>query len=192
MAKVRRQKAGVEFDFRVDPPLKEFNFRVSRFTKGISDWSGMFQAASELFKRQMGEQFETEGRAGGKAWAKNEPAYAAWKAEHGFGRKVGVLTGKLRASMTGGGGYSEHITKTRADFGMSTSSEAAPYGEFFDYVRKVIRLQARHGRQYQKVVHTWLVAEERAAFGSGGSGVASSVRAGGVTGSVQNIDLRGT
>ena len=91
-----------------------------------------------------------------------------------------MLTGALLSSMTGGGGYSEHITKTSGDFGMSGSSKAAPYGQYFDYVRKVIRLTPKHGRDYQKVAHTWLVAEERAAFGNGGSGVAGSVRMGGV------------
>jgi hypothetical protein len=182
MAEVKRQNSGVTFDLRTVPPMKEFQFRVSRFTKGISDWSGFFKAASELFKRQMGEQFETEGAAGGKPWAKNEPSYALWKATQSAKRshKVGVLTGALRSSMTGGGGYSEHITKTRGDFGMSPSSKAAPYGEYFDYVRKVISLTPKHGRDYQKVAHTWLVAEERNAMGQGGSGLPGSIQLGGV------------
>lgn len=182
MAEVRRTDRGVTFDLRIDPPLKEFNFRISRFTDGISDWSGVLRSFGELFKRQMGEQFETEGKAGGRPWAKNEPAYALWKATKSArrSRKVGVLTGALRSSMTGGGGYSEHITKMRGDFGMSASSEAAPYGAHFDYVRKVIRLQAKHGRAYQKIAHVWLVAEERAAFGSGGSALPGSIALGGV------------
>lgn len=195
MAEVLRTDRGIEFDLRMEPPLKEFNFRVSRFTDGISDWSGVLKAFGELFRRQMGEQFETEGKSGGQPWAKNEPAYALWKAtkSRNRSRKVGVLTGALRASMTGGGGYSERVTKTRGEFGMSTSSQAAPYAPYFDYVRKVIRLTARHGRAYQKVAHTWLVAEERAAFGSGGSGVAGAVRlGGGGVGSSQHVDLRGT
>jgi hypothetical protein len=82
--------------------------------------------------------------------------------------------------MTGGGGYSERITKTKGDFGMSSSSKAAPYGPYFDYVRKVIRLQAKQGRDYQKVAHTWLVAEERNAMGQGGSGLPGSIMRGGV------------
>jgi len=116
--------------------------------------------------------------------------WAAWKAAHNFGRKIGVYKGDLRSSMTGGGGYSEHITKTKGDYGMSSSSKAAPYGAHFAAKRPVVRLQAKHGREYQKVTHTWLVAEERGAFGSGGAGVAEAVRLGGVTGSVQSIDLR--
>lgn len=192
MAEVKRTHAGVEFDLRIDPPMKAFNFKVSRFTKGISDWGGAFKAFSALFQRQMGEQFETEGKAGGKPWAANEQNYALWKAtkSRNRSRKVGVLTGALRSSMTGGGGYTEKIGKTRGEFGMSDTSEAAPYGPYFDYVRKVIRLTAKHGRQYQKVTHTWLVAEERAAFGSGGSSVPGLVRSGGVI--AKDVDLRGT
>lgn len=192
MAEVTKGSAGVTFDLRTVPPLKEFQFRVSRFTKGISDWSGVLRAYGELFRRQMGEQFETEGRAGGKAWARNEPAYALWKATRSANRsrKVGVLTGALRSSMTGGGGYSEHVTRTRGDYGMSESSKAAPYGEYFDYVRKVIRMTPKWGREYQKVTHAWLVAEERGSMGIGGAALPASVRLGGVT--RKDVDLRGT
>ena len=103
MADVTRNNSGVTFDLRTIPPLKEFQFRVSRFTKGITDWSPALRAFGELFKTQMALQFETEGAAGGKPWAKNEPGYAALKAAQGYGHKVGVRTGRLRSSMTGAG-----------------------------------------------------------------------------------------
>ncbi len=48
-------------------------------------------------------------------------------------------------------------------------------------------MTARWGRQYQKVTHTWLVAEA-----SGSLGLAGVVRAGGGYGSTQHVDLRGT
>jgi hypothetical protein len=191
MATVTRQSAGVTFDLRTDPPLKEFQFRVSRFTKGIEDWGGALRAYGELFKRQMGEQFETQGSASGSRWAANEPAYAAWKALHFIhSHKVGVLTGALRSSMTGGGGYSEKITKTEGSYGMSDNSPALPYGAIFSAKRPVIRMTAKWGTQYQRVTHLWLVAEERASMGIGGSGVASAVRLGGTPGNLQNVDLR--
>jgi len=193
MATVTRQNAGVTFDLRTEPPLKEFQFRVSRFTKGIEDWGGALRAYGELFKRQMGEQFETEGRASGATWARNEPVYAAWKALHFIhSHKVGVLTGALRSSMTGGGGYSEKITKTSGSYGMSESSPAKPYGGFFSEKRPVIRMPAKWGTQYQKLTHAWLVAEERNAMGIGGSGLAGVVRSGGGFGNMQHVDLRGT
>lgn len=173
------------FDFRSVPPLKEFQFRVNRFADGISDFRTMFSALGELFKREMGEQFETEGSASGSGWKELTLPYATWKQAHYPGRKIGVLTGALRTSMTGGGGYSEQITKTEASWGMSASSLAKPYGKYFAKIRPVIRMTSKWGRDWQKVTHTWLVAEERSAFGSGGSGVAGSVRAGG--GGVGNV-----
>ena len=179
MADVQRRNSGVTFDLRTDPPMKEFQFRVSRFTKGISDWSPVLRAFGDLFKGQMALQFETEGQASGKQWARNEPSYALWKATKFGGRKVGVLTGALRSAMTGGGGYSEHITTTTGDYGMSDSSKAAPYGQYFDYVRPVVRMTAKWGTEYQKATHAWLVAEERGSMGIGGAGIGEGIRLGG-------------
>lgn len=191
MATVSRQNAGVTFDLRTDPPLKEFQFKVSRFSKGIEDWGGALRAYGELFKRQMGEQFETEGRASGATWARNEKTYAAWKAQHFIhSHKVGVLTGALRSSMTGGGGYSETITKTSGSYGMSESGPAKPYGAIFAEKRPVIRMPAKWGTQYQKIMHAWLVAEERGSMGIGGSGLAGVVRGGGGFGNLQNVNLK--
>ncbi len=191
MATVSRQSAGVTFDLRTEPPLKEFQFKMSRFSEGISDWGGALRAYGELFKRQMGEQFETEGRASGSTWARNERAYAAWKALHFIhSHKVGVLTGALRSSMTGGGGYSETITKTEGSYGMSDSSPAKPYGAIFSEKRPVLRMPAKWGTQYQKLTHAWLVAEERSSMGIGGSGLAGVVRSGGGFGNLQNVNLK--
>ena len=183
MAGVSRSNSGVTFDLRTDPPMKEFQFRVNRFAKGIEDWSPVLRAFGELFKRQMVEQFETTGAASGSEWAQLSPAYAVWKQAHYSGHKIGVLTGAMRSSMTGGGGYSEHFTRTVGDYGMSTSSLAAGYGKYFAGKRPVIRMTPRWGTQYQKVTHQWLVAEERNSMGIGGSGVAGAVRLGGVVGS---------
>jgi hypothetical protein len=170
--------AGVTFDIRMDPPLKEFQFRVSRFTKGISDWSSCLRAFGELFKRQMGEQFETEGAISGGRWQVLKDTYKAWKEVHYPGNKIGVLTGALRSAMTGGGGYSEHITMTTGDYGMSDTSSAAPYGGYFTEKRPVIRMTARQGTSYQKVAHQWLIAEARGLTGAG-AGIAGDVRMGG-------------
>lgn len=189
MAEVTRKRRPVEFDLRFDPPLKEFNFRVEHFTSRISDWSGVMRAFSMLFQRHMAQAFETEGADTGPKWATVKREWAEYKARHNFGRKIGVYRGWLRSSMTGGGGYSEQITATSGSFGMSASSRAAPYGSFFAEKRPVVRLKAKHGREYQKVAHTWLVGEERGTMGFGGSGVAEAVRLGGVTGSVQTYEM---
>ena len=187
-----RINAGVTFDLRTIPPLKEFQFRVSRFTKGIEDWSPALRGYGELFKRQMGEQFATAGAISGRSWATTEKAYTDWKWAKFHTRMVGVRTRALLSSMTGGGGYSEIITKTAGSYGMSTSSEAAPYGQFFSETRPVIRMTPLWGRQYQRVTHQWLVAEMRSSMGIGGAGLAGVVKAGGGFGNLKNVDLRGT
>ena len=184
MAGATPGKGGIDFDFRIDPPIKELHFRIRRFTEGVSDMRGLFSALAELFKREMGEQFETEGGVSGGRWAPLTEPYKKWKQANYPGRKIGVLTGALRSSMTGGGGYSERIGKRQATFGMSSSSQARSYAPFFDERRKVIRLTPQQGRDWQKVTHAWLVAEQRGAFGSGGSALAGVVRGGGVTGAL--------
>jgi len=176
MANVTRQNAGVTFDLRTEPPLKEFQYRIDRFTEGISDWSTFFQGLGVWFKARMGETFGSEGSASGGKWADLTPAYAAWKQEHYPGRPIGVLTGALRASMTGGSGYSETITKTIASFGMSDSSKAKPYGAHFSERRPVLRMPAKWGRETQKLTHEWLIAEARGSMHIGGSGFAGVVR----------------
>lgn len=193
MATVSRQSAGVTFDLRTDPPLKEFQFQIDRFEKGISDWSPALRVCGELFKRQMGEQFATAGAASGKPWKANQKVYSDWKFARYGTRMVGVRTRALMSSMTGGGGYSEHITKTAGDFGMSSSSKALPYGAEFSKIRTVIRVTPRWGTQHQEAMHAWLVHEERYAMGSGSGSVAESVRLGGIRfRAPENVDLRGT
>jgi len=190
MAEVARNTGGVTFDFRTEPPMKEFQFRVSRFTEGISDWTTALSACGQLFQRHMGMQFETEGEASGEGWDELSPAYKEWKDANFPGEPIGVLYGYLRSSMTGGGGYSENIGKTSADYGMSPTSLAIEYGADFAEDRPVIRMTPEWGREYQKVMHQWLIAEERNTM-SGGAGVGEAVRLGGIAGNVKNVDWAG-
>jgi len=159
MAEVTRGAKGMQFDVGVFPSLKEYHFQLERFTKGIEDWSPVLRRFGDRFKRQMVEQFETEGAISGERWEKLSVAYELWKQQHAPGRKIGVLTGALRSSMTGGGGYSEHVGRTTGDWGMSESSLAAPYGRFFSARRPVIRLAERWGKQYQEEAKAWLWEE---------------------------------
>ena len=177
MANVTRSKTGVTFDLRTDPPLKEFQYRVNRFTEGVSDFSHFFEGLGVWFKARMGDVFGSEGAASGARWADLTPAYAAWKQEHYPGRPIGVLTGALRSSMTGGSGYSQMIAKTTASFGMSNFSTAKSYGVHFAERRPVLRMPAKWGRETQKLAHEWLIAEARGSMHIGGAGFAGVVRA---------------
>jgi hypothetical protein len=187
MAEIRSHGGATDFDLRTIPPMKEFQFRIFEFNKGISDWSDAFTACGKLFQRQMALQFETEGAISGAKWRKNEEAYAEWKKSHGYGSKVGVRTGDLRRSMTGGGAgyYHEDIAATKASFGMSKTSPAREYGPKFsegdtpDRARPVIRMTKEWGHEYQKVIHLWLQAEMGGMI-TGGSAVGGLVQRGGV------------
>ena len=177
MAEVSRKAGGVEFDLRTIPPLKEFQFRVSRFTKGVGDFTTYFEGLGVWFKARMGDVFGSEGKASGSRWPDLTEAYAKWKQEHYPGRPIGVLTGALRASMTGGEGYSQTVHKMGASFGMSDSSRAVPYGAHFSGRRPVIRMKPEWGRQTQKMAHEWLVGLERESMGMGGAGFSGVVAA---------------
>lgn len=164
--------------FNFDPPLKQFNFQIKRFTAGISDWTPPLHAAGELFKRQMVVQFETEGKASGDDWPPPQnPEYLKLKERLGA-HKTGVLTGALRGAMIGGEGYSEEIVGTSASFGMSSAAKAAKYGAYFAGgtekmpPRRIIHMTPELGTEYQKVIHGWLVEE---AHHNGWTGNLSSV-----------------
>jgi hypothetical protein len=162
------KQPGVQFNFAVDPPLKEFNFAVNRFAMGISDYTSLFGALSLTFQMEMREQFASEGGASGERWAQLSPAYKAWKEEKYPGQPIGVLSGALRESMTGGTGYSETITPMVAEFGEDPGADAAEYGPYFAARRPVMRMTTGWGRAWQKVTHEWVVSEARDAFGLGG------------------------
>jgi len=184
MAGIRTVGGVTEFDLRTIPPLKDFQFRIDEFNKGITDWTVPLTACGELFRRQMMEVFTSEGGASGEQWEDLSEPYATWKEENYPGMPIGVLTGALMESMTGGEGWSQNIEKTRADYGMSPDSDAADYGAAFAEVRPVIRMRPEWGESYRRVVQTWLVANERGSMGIGGAGVPGMVRRGGIA----NID----
>jgi hypothetical protein len=189
MAGVTRRGDVIRFDLRTEPPLRDFQFDIDRFTEGITDWTVPLTACGELFKRQMMEVFASEGQASGEQWKalSDNPkgaGYATWKEENYPGMPIGVLTGALMESMTGGEGWSMNVDKTRADYGMDPGAEAADYGEYFAEERPVVRLPQEWAEGYRRVIQTWLIANERSSMGFGGAAVPGMVRAGGIA----NID----
>jgi phage gpG-like protein len=159
MPSVSQSKGTPQFDFRTEPPLKEFQFELSRFSKGISDWSPMFKRIGGVFRAQEKDQFRSEGALGGGRWKALSPEYKAWKERKYPGRKIGVLTGALQKSMTGGSGYSEHVTATTASFGLDDGSKAAPYAKYFAAERPVLVGTALRGRQMSNTVAVWVREE---------------------------------
>lgn len=165
---------GVVFGFGFEPPLKQFNFEINRFADGITDFSTLFGVFSEMFQAEMRSVFETEGSASGPHWVPLTPAYEKRKEWAHPGMPIGVASGALREGMTGGGGYSEHITHDMAEFGLSTGAEAAKYGKYFAKRRPVVRMKEAWGREWQKAAHEWLVSEARSTFSGGGGRFATA------------------
>jgi len=151
----------LEVSFTTDPPLHEFAYQVDRFANEIEDLRPLMELFGDVFRSEMTQQFATEGRHGSGGWAALSPAYEEWKREHFPGRPIGVLTGALRSSMTGGDGYSEHIGEMTADFGMDESSAAVPYGKYFDVRRPVIRMPESAVASWRRACQEWLVAATR-------------------------------
>ena len=171
---------GMQFDLRSIPPLKQFQFNIERFAKGITDWKPLFHRFGPLFKTQMVEQFETEGEMSGAKWPALTEDYAAWKESKYPGNPIGVLTGAMRRAMIGGLGYSELILPTSASYGMSEASPSIAYARFFNDgtpkmpARPVIRVTPRWGTQFQQLTTLWLREEMmRAGLMGKGSGAAN-------------------
>ncbi len=178
MATISPGERGTRFTFETDPPLKNLGFELGRFATEISDWSRLLRAYSPLFQRHMAEAFETEGAATGGRWAAVDPKYAERKKATGHGTKIGVYSGALRSAMTGGGGFSETITKTSGSYGMSSSSKALPYGKRFAALRPVVRISRRQVKEYAELTKQWTFFEARKA-GIGGASLAGAIRLGG-------------
>jgi hypothetical protein len=175
MAHSKQADGLVTFDLRTVPPMKELQFKLSRWTELISDWDPLMHLYGDRFKRQMVEQFATQGEMSGERWADTDPVYTAWKLAHYGTSRVGVRSEALLSSMTGGGGYSEIIERTWASFGMSVNSLAKGYGSYFAEKRPVIRMTERWARQYQKDAHEWLNTEaHHAGFTGAGSRIYNS------------------
>lgn len=178
MATISQGEKGIRFSFETDPSIKDLGFELGRFADEIDDWGGLLKTFSPLFQRHMAEEFETEGAATGSRWAAVDADYAARKKASGHGSKIGVYSGNLRSSMTGGGGYSVEIRGQSASYGMSRSAKALPYGAHFAARRPVVRISRRQVDEYAKLTHQWVYAAARKA-GIGNDSLGSSVTLGG-------------
>ena len=166
-------KSATPLVFTFVPPLPAFRRMITGFAEGISHFETLFAAWGGLFKQEMAAQFESEGAASGGPWQALSADYATWKQAHYPGHKIGFLTGALMNAMTGGGGYTEVIGPHSAEYGMSDSAEARPYGGFFDRVRPVLRMAPEWGAAWQEMAQDWLAAEGRSRFAGGGASLAA-------------------
>lgn len=76
--------------------LGELDARLVRYVAQLTDLRPFWPKVRTLFIDWMREQWDTEGRAGGEAWAPLTPRYAAWKATKRPGRPILYFDGDLR------------------------------------------------------------------------------------------------
>lgn len=150
------------FDLHTDPPIEGMRFALDRAADNVSDFHTLLEGFGDIFKGHMQQQFASEGAWGAGGWAALSDAYDMWKQEHYPGCPIGVLSGALRSSMTGGDGYDEKIGHDEASYGMSAGSDAAPYGKYFagggrGPARPVVKWGSAQSRDYQKHAHQWLL-----------------------------------
>lgn len=154
-------KALTGFNFQFVPPLRRLRFALDRFAEEIENFTPLFAIYNERFQEAMEHQFDTEGAYGlGRRWTRLSPAYAAWKETHYPGQPIGLLTGALYDSMTGGPGYAFHASPVAASFGQETGP-AIEYGKYFAQARPVIRLSPEEGLAWAKAAHEWCYAVAR-------------------------------
>jgi hypothetical protein len=87
------------------------------------------------FRKYMNKLFDTEGMAGGSRWKELNAAYAVWKLGQVGHDKIGVLSGDMRESFTGGDGYESRITHDKMTVGPEPG--AVPYTGYFSRIRPI-------------------------------------------------------
>lgn len=129
-----------------------------RFAEDVKDVRPAWPAVLNTLRQLEGQQFASEGAEGGTAWAPLSPKYAAWKARKFPGRRVLVLTGDLRESLTYETGYSiADMQPLSLVFGT-----AVPYAIFHQRgtsrmpARKPINFSKTQKNDIVRVLHVWL------------------------------------
>lgn len=150
---------GTLFAFETMPPIEGMVFALNQAADNVEDMTELVEGFGVIFTDLMIEQFASEGSLAG-GWAALLPAYETWKQEHYPGRPIGVLEGHLRNAMTGGAGYTKHVSKDSGDFGLG-GGPATVYGKYFSGggkgpARPVVKWSGSESRRFQKFAHVWL------------------------------------
>jgi phage gpG-like protein len=135
--------------------------QLSRFTDQMDDFTPVFQeVALALETNWMPSRFAGKGGDLGKPWPPLSPRYAAWKALHYPGRPMMVLSGRLKASLTGRSSDSiRRVGQKEFEFGT-----AVPYGVFHHFgtskmpQRRVVALTDDDQVGIGKMIHRYCIA----------------------------------
>lgn len=79
--------------------LRRAKQRVKRIGERSADPSPAWPRVGSYLSNTSYRQFVTKGSYYGTPWKPLKPDYAHWKLQHGYGRTMLVLTGKLKASL---------------------------------------------------------------------------------------------
>lgn len=81
---------------------------LDRVMRDAEDWREAWDECETLFHQIEARQFGSQGGRGGSPWQPLSKAYAKWKTLKFPGKPLLVLTGKLKASLTGRSADSIH------------------------------------------------------------------------------------
>lgn len=132
--------------------------RINQFEDRAENLTRPFGEFAEYMSRSIERNFEAEGRP---KWAGLSPAYGAWKRKHFPGRKLLVLTGRLKRQATSRAAWvaTPKTLRFRPD---------APVPGGYDLfslhqegtskmpARVVLRLQDRDKGEFTKIMRRWL------------------------------------
>lgn len=124
---------------------QQLSMAVTRVTRGVDDMRPLWEMFRTSFIEQEQHTFDA-----GTGWPPLSPTYAAWKAAH-YGTPPLVLTGALRDSLTGGGGF----VYRAAPKSLAIGSEV-PYGGYHQTgtskmpARKPIQMDELFGRVWAR------------------------------------------
>ena len=131
---------------------------LSRSTEKIRDLRPFLDAAGNLLRQIMGEQFSSEGSRGGEPWAPLSSRYSAYKLSRWGQQPILVASRAMRESLTDPGG--SHIERrperdtlefgTRVPYAVyhQTGTERMPQRKILDLVerdrRNLMKLLQQH------------------------------------------------
>ncbi len=149
----------LDITIRSDPAGEIINRRFTRFVSSLTDLEPLIRQIVDTLEQRFAKAFATEGASSGSMWAPLSAGYRAWKLRAYPGRGILVRTGRLRGSLTsGGGGGIRVITPRRGEIGT-----AVPYARYHQSgtsrmpARPVIRLSPADREEITRVVHRYLV-----------------------------------
>lgn len=127
----------------------------------VKDLRPVWDDIADDFRKREGQLWASEGSVQGMGgWVPLNPKYAAWKAANGFGNKILVKAGRLRASMTDptSSDHIQHKTPTGLEIGTFV-----PYAIYHQRGtskmprRPIVRITDAARKGWVRMIHKFIV-----------------------------------